>query len=362
LAGLPPGLKQTPGLTRTIFCRLIRGSDSRHYRSLNSQIRSILIIKPSSLGDIVHTLPAVAAIHDAHPTAEITWVINPEWTTLLRGNPDVNHVHIFPRGEFSALNAPRTLWPWIKKTRSLHPDVALDFQGLFRSAWIGKISGAQEFWGMSDGREGSRLFYQRTAKVDRRAHAVDRYLKLAEAFGAPAREQLRFSLPSGDPLPRFDPFPPFVLLHPFARGYQKSLRQSVVERFCEAFDPVRVVVVGKSSRKIAVPENCVNLLNQTTLLQLIWLIRAARFVVSVDSGPMHIAAAVTSQLVSIHTWSDPRRVGPYNSEAWVWKNGELLKAGEITAATKLKKGRAFREADITAVVDLVGDIPEVPKS
>jgi ADP-heptose:LPS heptosyltransferase len=77
---------------------------------------------------------------------------------------------------------------------------------------------------------------------------------------------------------------------------------------------------------------------------------------------MHIAAAVTSQLVSIHTWSDPRRVGPYNSEAWVWKNGELLKAGEITAATKLKKGRAFRESDIKAIVELVGDIPEVPRS
>jgi ADP-heptose:LPS heptosyltransferase len=337
-------------------------ADSAIADHLKSEIRSILVIKPSSLGDIVHTLPAVAAIHEAHPAAEITWVINPAWTTLLRGNPDVNHVHIFPRGEFSALNAPRTLWPWIKKTRSLHPEVALDFQGLFRSAWIGKISGAREFWGMSDGREGSRLFYQRTAKVDRRAHAVDRYLKLAEAFGAPAPEPLRFSLPTGDPLPRFDPFPPFVLLHPFARGNQKSLRPSVVERFCEAFDPVRVVIVGKSSRKIAVPENCVNLLNQTTLLQLIWLIRAARFVVSVDSGPMHIAAAVTSQLVSIHTWSDPRRVGPYNSEAWVWKNGELLKAGEITAATKLKKGRAFRESDIKAIVELVGDIPEVPRS
>jgi heptosyltransferase I len=336
---------------------------SRHYGSLlKSQTHSILVIKPSSLGDIVHTLPAVAAIRQAHPNAEITWVINPEWATLLRGNPDVNHVHIFPRGDFAALNAPRTLWPWIKKTRSLHPDVALDFQGLFRSAWIGKISGAREFWGMSDGREGSRLFYRHTAKVDRRAHAVDRYLKLAEAFGAPATEQLRFSLPTGDPLPRFDPFPPFLLLHPFARGHRKSLRGSVVERFCEAFDPIRVVIVGKSSRKIAVPENCVNLLNQTTLLQLIWLIRAARFVVSVDSGPMHIAAAVTSQLVSIHTWSDPRRVGPYNSEAWVWKNGELLKAGEITAATKLKKGRAFRESDIKAIVELVGDIPEVPRS
>jgi ADP-heptose:LPS heptosyltransferase len=327
---------------------------------LNPGIKSILIIKPSSLGDIVHTLPAVGAIRDAHPDAEITWVINPEWATLLRGNPDVNHVHIFPRGEFAALNAPRTMWPWLKKTRSLRPDVALDFQGLLRSALIGKISGAREFWGMSDGREGSRLFYKRTAKVERRAHAVDRYLKLAEAFGAPVPEQLRFPLPTGDPLPRFDPFPPFVLLHPFSRGAGKSLRNSVIEEFCHAFDPVRVVIVGKSSRKISVPENCVNLLNQTTLLQMIWLIRAARFVMSVDSGPMHIAAAVTSRLVSIHTWSDPRRVGPYNSDAWVWKNGQLLRAGDISQTAKLKS-RAFREADVTAIVELVGDIPEVPR-
>jgi ADP-heptose:LPS heptosyltransferase len=302
----------------------------------------------------------VAAIRDAHPTADITWVINPEWTTLLRGNSDVNHVHIFPRGEFNGLNAPRTLWPWIKRTRSLRPDVALDFQGLLRSALIGKISGAGEFWGMSDGREGSRLFYQRTVKVDRRGHAVDRYLKLAEAFGA-SIEQLRFPLPTGDPLPRFDPFPPFILLHPFARGSRKSLSNSVITKFCEAFDPVRVVIVGKSSRGIVVPENCVNLLNQTTLLQLIWLIRSAHFVISVDSGPMHIAAAVTSRLVSIHTWSDPRRVGPYNSEAWVWKNGNLIQAGQLTLDKKLKRGRAFRPGDVQAIVDLVGEIPEVPR-
>lgn len=303
-------------------------------------------------------MPAVGAIRDAHPRAEITWVINPEWATLLRGNSDINHVHIFPRGEFTGLNAPRTLWPWMRKTRSLRPDVALDFQGLLRSALIGKISGAREFWGMSDGREGSRFFYKRVAKVDRKAHAVDRYLKLAEAFVGAMPDQLRFPLPSGDPLPRFDPFPPFVLLHPFSRGIRKSLRNSVVEKFCEVFDPVRVVIVGKSTRRVSVPENCVNLLNQTTLLQLIWLIRAARFVVSVDSGPMHIAAAVTSRLASIHTWSDPRRVGPYNSEAWIWKNGQLLRAGELTPEMKLRKSRAFREADVKSIVDLVGEIPE----
>ncbi|HVF72482.1 MAG TPA: glycosyltransferase family 9 protein [Chthoniobacterales bacterium] len=234
----------------------------------------------------------------------------------------------------------------------MQPDAALDFQGLLRSALIGKISRARDFWGMSDGREGSRLFYRHVAKVERRSHAVDRYLKLAEAFGVPVPDQIRFPLPSGDPLPRFDPYPPFIVLHPFARGRRKSLRNSVIEKFCHAFDPVRVVVVGKSARRFAVPENCVNLVNQTTLLQLIWLIRAAAFTISVDSGPMHIAAAVTSQLVSIHTWSDPRRVGPYNSEAWVWKNRQLYRAGELTPAMNLRKGRSFMDADVETIVQL----------
>jgi ADP-heptose:LPS heptosyltransferase len=320
---------------------------------LKSAIKSILIIKPSSLGDVVHTLPAVAAIREANPQAEVTWVINPEWTTLLRGNPDVDHVHIFPRGEFRGLSAPRSLLPWLKKTKTLRPDVAFDFQGLLRSALIGRVSGAREFWGMSDGREGSRLLYHRVAQVDRRVHAVERYLKLAEAFGVPMPAQIRFPLPTGDALPRFDPYPPFVLLHPFARGARKSLSNSVIEEFCLALDPIRVVIVGKTSRKITVPENCVNLANQTSLLQLIWVIRAARFTISVDSGPMHIAAALTSQLLSIHTWSDPRRVGPYNSDAWIWRNGQILHVQDLPQAGRLKKGRAFSVGDVAPVVELV---------
>jgi heptosyltransferase I len=320
---------------------------------MKSEVRSILVIKPSSLGDIVHTLPAVAAVRDAHPRAEITWVINPEWATLLRGNPDINHVHIFPRGELTGLNAPRRLLPWLKKTRTLRPDVALDFQGLLRSALIGRVSRAREFWGMSDGREGSRLFYHRVAKVDRRAHAVERYLKLAEALGAPVKEPIRFPLPTGDELPRFDPYPPFIVLHPFARGARKSLSNDVIDEFCRALAPTRVVLVGKTTRRLNPPDNCVNLANQTTLLQLIWLIRTAQFTISVDSGPMHIAAAISPRLVSIHTWSDPRRVGPYEPDAWIWRRGDLMRMSDFEHAGKLKAGRPFKAPEIPKIVELV---------
>src|SRR5438132_3121473 len=167
---------------------------------------------------------------------------------------------------------PGRLWPWIRETRRLRPDVALDFQGLFRSALIAKISGAKKILGISDAREGSRFFYTEIARVDRHEHAVDRYLKLAEAFGAPLREGLRFPIPTGDQLPRFDVFPGFVVLHPFARGRNKSIRTDVILEFCRALAPARVVVVGKSRLRFSTPENYVDLTSQTSLLQFIWLV------------------------------------------------------------------------------------------
>lgn len=314
---------------------------------------SILIIKPSSLGDVVHTLPTVAAIRQAHPQAEITWMINPEWATLLRGNPDINHVRIFPRREFRGVGGSVRLLPWLLQTRRLRPDRALDFQGLLRSALIGKISRARELLGASDAREGSRFFYDQIARVDRHEHAVDRYLKLATLAGARREGPLRFPLPSGDPLPHFDPYPPFLLLHPFARGRGKSLSDAVVAEFCRTTTADRVVIVGQTRPRVDLPENCVDLSGQTTLLQLIFLIRHARFIVSVDSGPMHIAAAVTDRLLSIHTWTDPRRVGPYNPEARIWRNGEIMRMREFSAGEKLPRGRAFKKADVAAALSVI---------
>jgi ADP-heptose:LPS heptosyltransferase len=292
-------------------------------------------------------------LRGAYPGAEITWIINPEFAPLLRGNPDVNHVHFFPRGEFRGLGAPKSLLPWLTETRRIRPDLALDFQGLLRSALIAKISGAKEIYGMSDAREGSRWFYDRIAKVNRSGHAVNRYLALAECAGATIGESLRCPLPTGDRLPRFDEYPPFILLHPFARGSGKSLSNAVIEEFCRALAPTRVVVVGQSRHKMDPPENCVDLTNQTSLLQLIRLIRVARFVVSVDSGPMHIAAAVNDRLLSIHTWTDPLRVGPYKPEAWIWKNGQLLRVSELETARIRRRGRRFRSKDIPAVAELI---------
>src|SRR5206468_8772171 len=97
------------------------------------------------------------------------------------------------------------------------------------SALIAKVSGARQIFGLSDGREGSRWFYHRRASVNRREHAIERYLKLAELAGAKVGDALRSPIPSGDPLPRFDEYPPFILLHPYSRGHGKSLSNTVIE-------------------------------------------------------------------------------------------------------------------------------------
>ena len=320
---------------------------------LSAAISSILIIKPSSLGDIVHTLPSAALLRDAYPQAEITWVINPEWAPILRGNKSVDHVHVFPRKQLGGFGMTEHLLPWLRETSRLRPDVALDFQGLLRSALIARISHAREIFGMSDAREGARFFYRHVVRVERNAHAVERYLKLIETLGIPVTYPLRFPLPSGDIIPRFDSEPPFVLLHPFSRGRHKSLSDLVVEEFCRALAPHRVVLAGLTNRELPVPDNCVNLLNHTTILQLIWLVRHARFVVSVDSGPMHIAAALTDQLISIHTWSDPRIVGPYNPDAWVWKSGALTRVRDLPVDANKRKGRGFKLSDLATILPLV---------
>ena len=121
------------------------------------------------------------------------------------------------------------------------PDLALDFQGLLRSALIGKASRARTNL-RHERRPGRFAFLLSIAsrKVDRRHHAVERYLKLAESFGAPIGQPFVFPLPTGDPLPRFDDYPPFILLHPFARGRGKSLSNAVIEEICRRFRPTRV--------------------------------------------------------------------------------------------------------------------------
>ncbi len=301
--------------------------------------KSILVIKPSSLGDVVHTLPAVACVKRKWPSARITWLVNPEWAPLLRDNPYLHAVVEFPRKQFRGIFGWTRFPQWIRALRErVQPDMVLDFQGLLRSALIGWRSKG-DTWGTSDSRECARFFHNHIVKVPPRkepVHAVQRTLLLAAALGCDTTKPMEWPLPSGGP-PETPVPSRFVLLHPFSRGKGKSLTAAEVAQFCKALAPTPVVIVGGAGKLAAAP-NSVDLLGKTTLPQLCWLIRRADFVVSVDSGPSHIAAALTDRLLAIHTWSDPRQVGPCQPSAWVWKDGLIGRMSEFPEGTPCERG------------------------
>jgi ADP-heptose:LPS heptosyltransferase len=291
---------------------------------------SILIVKPSSLGDIVHTLPAVHFLKSTFPESAIRWIANSEWVPILEGNPDLEGIISFPRREFRGAAGLFKFIRWSSRLSALEPDIVLDFQGLLRSAWLSHRSNGKRILGLSDAREGAQYFYQGAATAHKGEHSVDRYLSLAKLAGAAVAGRVEFPLPVGRSPDQFELPAQAILLHPFARGSGKSLSAQEISDLTRFLAPRPVVFVGKSDQEVPRESNAVSLVNKTDLSQLIWLIRKASFVISVDSGPMHIAAAITSKLLSIHIWSDPKRVGPYNPEAWVWKNGQILKVRSIS--------------------------------
>jgi ADP-heptose:LPS heptosyltransferase len=280
---------------------------------------SILFIKPGSLGDVVHALPVAAAIHRAWPGARLSWVIDPRWQSVLDGNPSVSERIPFPRQEFRGATGLLRGAQWLGDFWNRRPDLAIDLQCLLRSALIARAARSRRVIGLSDAREGAGLFYHESASVRPEQHAVDRYLSVLPLLGIPVPAQPEFPLTEGNPVSAPEDF---VLLHPFARGAGKSLDEISIRALCEKISGP-IVLAGMGAPPAPLPARVTDLTGRTTLPQLIWLLRRARCVISVDSGPMHLAAAVGARLLSIHTWSDPRLVGPYSRDAWIWQGGEL---------------------------------------
>jgi len=299
--------------------------------------RSALIVKPSSLGDIVHTLPAVKMLRAAHPQLKIRWLANTEWTPILQGSPLLDEVIPFPRKTFRGLGGLLRFWNWRRTWMTLpreEPEIVLDFQGLLRSGVVSSWRGSQTVIGLSDAREGSRFFYNHTVPVNAGAHAVDRYLELPRALGIPIEpDDIAFELtPGAAPASWPDTQSDFVAVHPWSRGEGKSLTHSSLQALCDALAPHAVVLVGMTADPARPTGSHIQDWSQrTSLPELIWIMRQAKFCISVDSGPMHIAAAVNPRTLGIHTWSDPRKVGPYPSGVHVWKGGRIATRSEFSA-------------------------------
>ena len=292
--------------------------------------RRILLVKPSSLGDVVHALPVVAAIRDHWPEAELRWLILPAWRSLVEGHPGVSGTILFPRDRFRGVPGWFRAIAWAGTLRDWKPDLAIDLQGLLRSALFCRISGAPRIIGLSDAREGARFLHSESVPVDKSGHAVRRYLSVLKALGMPGPVTPRFDLPQGRLPDGFDPSVPYLVLHPYARGRGKSLNARLIRAFLRGSEGRRVIIAGRGEVTGGVPADAEDWSNRTELPELIALLRGASFVVSSDSGPMHLAAALhPERTLAVHLWSDPLKVGPFSGGSHVWKNGRLTQVSSL---------------------------------
>ena len=334
-----------PSHRRRIFRELSDRAKAKHLRSM---LKNILIIKPSSLGDIVMALPALSALRKSFPDAKISWFIRPEFAPLLKNHPDLTETIFFDRKFLGqAWFNPRalaSLLSLIWRLRRSKFDAVIDLQGLFRTASLAWLSGCKKRLGMADARELAHIFYTHKVAQDRDCiHLVDYYLKIIQTAGASKPvpsgvegTQVRFLLPvdpaAADAVNRL-----LIIQGIKPNNYAVFVPTSAhrdkcwpVERFAALADKISsqfhlsIIATGAASENSAV-ERLRNLANvpianfagATSLSELVALLKGARLVVSNDTGPGHIAAALGVPVVLLFGRSNPARVAPYGRSSCV---------------------------------------------
>jgi heptosyltransferase I len=306
--------------------------------ALSEQVRrlephKICIIKPSSLGDVVHSLPILPALRSLFPLSQITWVVNHGFRSLLEGHPDLDRVVAFERGGsgISSRGISSTAWLCGRLLGEKY-DLTIDLQGLLRSGLMTAATRAKVRVGMADAREGAGWFYTHRVSAPRRElHAVERVLRVAEALGADdARPSFLVPMGEGDlrwaettlaAVPR-----PRLVLNLGARWLTKRWPPghfAEVARRAVAEFGAGLVAVGSAEDRPLAEElrrqigslGLLDLSGRTTLLQLAAVARQADLFLSNDTGPLHLAAAAGATVVGIYTCTNPRLTGPYGPRA-----------------------------------------------
>jgi heptosyltransferase-1 len=285
--------------------------------------KKILIVKPSSLGDVVHSLPFLNALKERFPGSEIHWVIAKGLEDLLTGHPMIDKIWIINKDMWKKLSYIRDsvheLRIFMKGIKEEKYDIVIDLQGLLRSGIITLSTGSPLRVGFQEAREGSRFFYTHKIKGGKDVHAVDRYLKIA-AFLDCEIDDICFPMPlsfessvqAGLSLPE-----DYAVIAPGARWGTKRWPPEKFGRLASLL-PLNTVVVGSKgdidyAKKVLdlSKGKAISLAGKTTLKALIEVIKGARFFVSNYSGPMHIAAALGIPVFAIFGPTDPERTGPY---------------------------------------------------
>lgn len=259
----------------------------------------ILVVRLGAMGDILHTLPAVASLKQSFPYCHLAWAVEDKWAVLLEENPFIDEIIRCSRTELSRIVELR------RHLRASHWDFAVDFQGLLKSAFVCSFARPERIVGFHHSQIRERLaalFYSHSEKT-KSPHIVDRNLELAKAAGATAAARL-FPLPAGTPegsLPDGD----FILASPLA-GWQS--KQWPLAYYQELQGLLTVPIVMNVPPGASLPGR----LHVSGLSGLIDATRRARAILGVDSGPMHLAAALGKSGVAIFGPTDPVRNGPYS--------------------------------------------------
>ena len=303
-------------------------------------LKSLLVVKPSSLGDILHALPLVDALHFAFPGLSVDWVSNSEFVPLVRRHPGLRNVWEFPRKDFGKPAFFRKMGHLARNFSDTPYDVVLDAQGLLRSALLARMATRAGrrgvVLGFDSAREGATLFYDRTVHIPESPghpfHAVPRNLLFLEALGAKGRGEtdpvrLRYGSDDRETIDRLLaecgllPGEPFIALHPGARRESKrwpSTYFSDLLRIMSGRGLPRPLLLGDRGEAALLSEIesrsgvGVPILAGRIPLDLLphFLSRAALFIGN-DSGPLHMAALSGVPTLSFYGSSDPERTGPF---------------------------------------------------
>jgi heptosyltransferase-1 len=318
------------------------------------RFESLLVVRLSSMGDIIHTLPAVAALREAFPHATLGWLIEERWAELLctlryprsgrrsGERPLADRVHTVNLAEWRhnlfSFNTLQQITSGLSEIHGIKYDAAIDFQGAVRSALLAKWSGASTVFGEAQPRENAAsMFYTRQVETDGR-HVVEQALDLARAvIGPPATGKA----PSAEfPL---DPdaeskiaslianLGEFAILNPGAGWGAKQWpaeRYGAIAKALAREGLHSLVNFGPGEEALATAVEAASEGTSRkvscTIAELISLTRRARLLIAGDTGPMHLAAALQVPVVAIFGPTNPARNGPFGTRSIVLRSASSL--------------------------------------
>ncbi|HNY81017.1 MAG TPA: glycosyltransferase family 9 protein [Sedimentisphaerales bacterium] len=308
---------------------------------------NILIVKLSAIGDVIHTLPSLAALRRCYPEAHISWVVEEAASDLLADHPMLDRVLISRRKRWvrglreggNRAAVLREIREFLRTLRDRPYDLVIDFHGLFKSAVVVFLSGGRRRLGYDSLQEGSGLFLNEKIPEDMTRHAVDRYLDFPRHLGCDASNPVFPIAVTGAHVKRVqdllaaqsvDTTAGFVAISPVAYWETKLWDEARFAAVCDRI--VRelglpVVFTGEMSEgpieriRSLMRAPSASVAGATTLRELAALYRQASVLLTTDSGPMHLAAAVGTPVVALFGPTSPERTGPYGAGHAVIRKG-----------------------------------------